>query len=458
MNSQDICRIIESKITSKNIENSEAIFNLTTDLQRSEGDDLCFYRLHDRNGAVGLFKERLKKSKASLIIINRKIEKIPGHNIVSVENDIFEDVIEEMSEIFYPYDGKIKLAGVTGTNGKTSIVYLGQQMAREWGYRSFSLGTLGLLDTDGKCIKDFESTTLSYTHLRKILFQLTGKADVLFMEVSSHGLDQNRLGRIVLDVGAWSNFGSDHLDYHKTIEQYFMAKLNIFNKVKNRLVYVANADEKLQGMISNAGEKFISPAKIEQNLPIGLSVNFNRSNLELAYAMNCFLWGETKKISFEKLNLPSGRFQTFERGKKIVIVDYAHTPDALNNLLSAIRNLGHKNLLTVFGCGGDRDRSKRPLMGKVVDELSELAILTSDNPRSENPLEIMDEIKSGMKKKVIVLEDRKEAIRLAIRDYSDKYIIVVAGKGHESYQDVKGVKHHLSDIEEVERNLRELND
>ncbi|RTZ50241.1 UDP-N-acetylmuramoyl-L-alanyl-D-glutamate--2,6-diaminopimelate ligase [Chryseobacterium arthrosphaerae] len=375
---------------------------------------------------------------------------------------------------------KLKLIGVTGTNGKTSVSTLLFDVFRNLGYDSALLSTVEI--RIGEEIIPATHTTPDVITINKILAEAVEKGcEFAFMEVSSHGIAQNRIEGLHFKVAGFTNLTHDHLDYHKTFEEYLKTKKRFFDELEDTAIAITNVDDKNGNvMLQNTKAKKKSYAlktmadyhgkllEVDFN---GMLLNFNGKefwttltgkfnvyNLLLVFGIAAELGFEQDEIlqAVSKLKRVNGRFETFKSdGGIFFIVDYAHTPDALENILDSINDIRTKNerLITVFGCGGDRDHSKRPEMGNIATKKSTLAIITSDNPRTEDPGQIIKEIEAGVEpqnfSKYTSIPDRKEAIKMAIRFAEPKDIVLVAGKGHETYQEINGVKHHFDDKEVI---------
>ena len=374
---------------------------------------------------------------------------------------------------------KLKLIGVTGTNGKTTIVTLLYKLFSSLGY------TCGMLSTVQNYIGN---TVIASTHttpdpisLNQLLHDmLKSGCTHVFMETSSHAIHQHRIDGLYYTGGIFSNITHDHLDYHKTFDEYIRVKKSFFDGLSSAAFAITNADDKRgEVMLQNtSASKYTYSLKtmaefkgkiLENNLTgLVMAVNdqevhfrmigeFNAYNLLAVYgAATCL--GEEKQEILRCLSLLSGAEGRFDyimsaTEKVIGIVDYAHTPDALVNVLTTIQKLrkGHEQIITVVGCGGDRDRTKRPIMGEAACEYSDRVIFTSDNPRSEEPEQILREMETGLntaaKRKFISIVDRKEAIKTAVSLTKPEDIVLIAGKGHEKYQDIKGVKYPFDDKE-----------
>jgi UDP-N-acetylmuramoyl-L-alanyl-D-glutamate--2,6-diaminopimelate ligase len=376
---------------------------------------------------------------------------------------------------------KLKLVGVTGTNGKTTIATLLYKLFAALGYQSGLISTVQ--NHVGDKVLPATHTTPDPVRLNALLAEMVAAGCThVFMEVSSHAIHQHRIAGLRFAGGLFSNITHDHLDYHKTFDEYIRVKKSFFDGLSSDAFAISNADDK-RGLVmlqnTNARKYFYSlrtmaefKGKILENSLTGLvmAVNdqevhfrligeFNAYNLLAVYGAAICL-GEDKLEVLRCLSVLTGAEGRFDfivspEQKVIAIVDYAHTPDALLNVLATIRKLrkGHEQIITVVGCGGDRDKTKRPLMAEVACEHSDKAIFTSDNPRSEDPAEIIKDMEVGLgtaaKRKYISIVDRREAIKAAISLAKQDDIVLIAGKGHEKYQEIKGVKNHFDDKEVV---------
>lgn len=372
---------------------------------------------------------------------------------------------------------KIKLVGVTGTNGKTTIATLLYKLFTSLGYKSGLISTVE--NNIGDKVIPATHTTPDPISLNSLLAKMVNAAcKYVFMEVSSHAIHQHRIAGLHFSGGVFSNITHDHLDYHKTFDEYIRAKKKFFDDLPSASFAISNADDK-RGlvMLQNCKAKmfFYSlktlaefKGKILENSLTGLlmTVNdievhfkligtFNAYNLLAAYGTAICL-GEEKHNALRVLSSLSGAEGRFDylvsaKEKVVGIIDYAHTPDALLNVLSTIKNIRHGNeqIVTVVGCGGDRDKTKRPVMAEVACEYSDRIIFTSDNPRSEDPAEILKDMETGLslvaRKKYISIPDRKEAIKTAVTFSHKEDILLIAGKGHEKYQEIKGIKYPFDD-------------
>ncbi len=373
---------------------------------------------------------------------------------------------------------KMSLVGVTGTNGKTTCATLLYKLFRELGYN------VGLLSTVENKINDevleATHTTPDAITINRLMTQMLAKGCThCFMEVSSHALVQHRVTGLQFNGALFTNISHEHLDYHKTFDEYIKAKKLLFDGLSSSAFAMTNADDKRGGvMLQNTkatkcsyGLKTVADykAKILSNTLQGLELNidyehvwfkligeFNAYNILAVYS-TAFQMGEDQfeiLKALSNLNPAPGRFEQVITGTGITaIVDYSHTPDALENVLGTIKEFrtGNEKVITVVGCGGNRDKEKRPVMARIACDFSDKVVLTSDNPRDEEPMAIIEDMQKGVSpsnfKKTLVMADRKEAIKVASSMAEPKDIILVAGKGHETYQEIKGEKHPFDDRE-----------
>jgi UDP-N-acetylmuramoyl-L-alanyl-D-glutamate--2,6-diaminopimelate ligase len=384
---------------------------------------------------------------------------------------------------------RIKLVGVTGTNGKTTIATLLYKLFTILGYKCGLLSTVE--NQIGEKVVPAMHTTPDAISLNQLLSQMVSAGcSHVFMEISSHAIHQHRVTGLQYAGGLFSNITHDHLDYHKTFDEYIRVKKAFFDSLSAEAFAISNADDKRGTVMlqnTNAKKYYYSlktvaefKGKILDNNLSGLVMmmndievhfrmigEFNAYNLLAVYGAAVCL-GEDKQEVLTALSLLTGAEGRFDymvsaKDKVIAIVDYAHTPDALLNVLATIKKLkkGFEQVITVVGCGGDRDKTKRPVMAEAACEYSDKAIFTSDNPRSEDPVQIIKDMEEGLsaaaRRKYISIVDRKEAIKTAISLAKPEDIILIAGKGHEKYQEIKGVKNHFDD-KEIVKEMFELLD
>lgn len=382
----------------------------------------------------------------------------------------------------------IRLVGVTGTNGKTTIASLLYQLFKKAGYKVGLLSTVKIMvdETEYKATHTTpDSLTLNY-YLDQMIQE---GCEFCFMEVSSHGIHQKRTEALHFTGGVFTNLSHDHLDYHKTFAEYRDVKKSFFDNLPKDAFAITNVDDKNGAvMLQNSKAKKLTyalksyadyRAQILENQLSGLllKINDNEVWVKLIGSFNAYnllaIYGVAVELGIEnvealrllsELESVSGRFQFIVSESNITaIVDYAHTPDALENVLKTIEDIRTKNeqLITVVGCGGDRDKTKRPIMAQIASALSDKAIFTSDNPRTENPETIIEEMEKGVEpqnfKKTIAILDRKQAIKTACQFASPNDIILIAGKGHETYQEINGIRHDFDDLKMVTELLQQLN-
>jgi len=414
-----------------------------------------------------------------IIVSENKIETNIAITNIVVENT--HVALAELANAFYDFPSqKIKLVGITGTNGKTTTATLSHQLFIKLGYKAGLLSTV--VNKIGNDDIPSTHTTPDPVNLNALLAKMVKEGcSHCFMEVSSHAIHQNRILGLDFDGAVFTNITHDHLDYHATFKEYIRVKKMFFDGLKKDAFALTNVDDK-NGivMFQNTNAKqysfaLKSPAyfkvKVLENQFSGLTLNlcgtefwskligeFNAYNLVTVYAI-AELLGEDKieiLTALSSLDSVAGRFQYMTSKTGITaIVDYAHTPDALENVLKTISSIRTRNeqVFTIVGCGGDRDKAKRPKMAEIACEFSDKVIITSDNPRTEEPQAIIDDMMAGVEgqhfKKTLSVTDRAQAIKTAVSMAEKGDIILIAGKGHENYQEINGVKHHFDDMEIV---------
>lgn len=379
------------------------------------------------------------------------------------------------------YDNPTKdltLVGITGTNGKTTTVTLLYELFTELGYPCALISTIKIIVNQE--VIPTTHTTPDILTLNKIFREAVDRGcEYAFMEVSSHGIHQHRIAGLNFKVAAFSNITHDHLDYHKTFANYIAAKKQFFDDLPKSAIALTNIDDK-NGLVMLQNTKATKKTyalkqladykgKILDHQFDGMQLVFNQKefwtsligqfnayNLLAVFSIAQILGHDELQVltALSKLGNVDGRFQTFKTTSGIVIIiDYAHTPDALENVLKTIDSIRTKNekLITIVGCGGDRDTTKRPEMAAIASEQSQIAIFTSDNPRTEDPDQILNDMEAGVKpsyyNRTLKITNRKDAIKTALNMAQPNDIILIAGKGHETYQEIQGVKHHFSDLE-----------
>jgi UDP-N-acetylmuramoyl-L-alanyl-D-glutamate--2,6-diaminopimelate ligase len=408
------------------------------------------------------------------------VERLPQHLHDGITYILVEDSSNALAlmacEFYDNPSRKLNLVGITGTNGKTTVATLLYRLFSDLGFKTGLLSTI-----ENKIGEDTISATHTTPDAIKINQLLSQMAEAgckyCFMEVSSHAIVQNRIAGLEFKGGIFSNITHDHLDYHKTFKEYIAAKKLFFDHLPKTAFALSNIDDpngKVMIQNTKAQRKTYSlqtvdsdfKAKLNENTLDGINLTidnqnvwfrlvgrFNAYNLLSIYA-TAILLGMKKEDILQKMSMlepAEGRFTTMQAKGLNVVVDYAHTPDALLNVLKTIHDIAGngQEIVTVVGCGGDRDRTKRPEMAAIACKLSDKAIFTSDNPRTENPYAILEDMQKGIspedESKVLVIEDRRQAIKTAILTAKPKSIILIAGKGHEKYQEINGIKYDFDD-------------
>lgn len=421
--------------------------------QESTKDSILFYKILPDEKSQSLFTERIQSSQFQWLVVNCDHPSRPMNSTIIPESE-WPEVQKSILDKLYPLPD-IKILAVTGTNGKTTTADLVLQLGELAGKKGMSIGTLGVRENH-KNILDFGLTSPSFIDLRKFLNLYGTNKDFCVLEASSHALTQNRLYGLKFDAGGWLSFSQDHLDYHKTMEEYFAAKMLLFHYLKDDgNVFLPASQSDLYSKVHKVTDKVKKANVIEGKLPLFFMTSFNRDNLEVALAIVESAFKTKLSVPFEKLTPPDGRFYIRPYKSNFIVVDFAHTPDALENICRGIREAFPQHKLKVlFGCGGDRDRTKRPQMGKIAETFGHEIYVTSDNPRSEKPEQIIDDILKGMTSKTIHrIVERPKAVQTAFSELKENEILLLAGKGHEDYILINGVKHPYSDIGEVEKFL-----
>lgn len=462
------------------------IQNLRIDSRKVEKQDV-FFALKGLQVDGHQFIEKAIDLGAAVIVCEKTTSsKRSDVTIVQVENTSI--ALGKMAAAFFDYPSKkMKLVGITGTNGKTTSAFLLYQFFKNLGHQC------GLLSTIEYRIGDqvFESTHTTPDALQmqwRLKQMVEAECEYCFLEVSSHAVVQNRIVGVDFTGGVFTNISHDHLDYHHTFDEYIKAKKTFFDNLNDNGFALANFDDKRgKIMLQNTkadrhsfGIKTMADfrLKILENRIDGLVVqinnreihtllvgHFNALNLLGVFAVARLLGIEEEKAMTElsRLKAAEGRFELVKYGNTgpMGIIDYAHTPDALENVLNTLLELRKKGqlIITVVGCGGDRDKSKRPVMAKIASELSDKTILTSDNPRTEVPETIIEEMEQGLttdsRKNALSITNRKQAIRTACQLAEEKDIILIAGKGHEKYQEINGERFPFDDKVELLNALKE---
>jgi UDP-N-acetylmuramoyl-L-alanyl-D-glutamate--2,6-diaminopimelate ligase len=452
------------------------------------GRDFIFVAIKgNRADGNEFIREAAAKGAGAVIAQNPVPDIETGGKVSFIEAKNPRLAIAELASRFYGNpSSKLRVAAVTGTNGKTTITYLIESILKETGHSPAVIGTINYR-FKGRVIPS-KNTTPGPVELQRLLADMKKKgADHVVMEVSSHGLDQDRTEKIDFTSAIFTNLTQDHLDYHGTMNDYFKAKAKLFMNLKAGAFAVINNDDsyarKLKGLtraktvsyaIENDADVRAKNIKMDiastkfilsyDNKEIPLNIRLiGRHNVY--NVMGAFAWAKNEGLDLKKtasalesFSSVPGRLEKIESEAGFsVFVDYAHTEDALKNVIGALRRISRDKIIVVFGCGGERDKGKRPKMGNVVSEMADYAIITNDNPRSEEPLDIINDIKAGIKtKNYCVIPERIKAIRKSLSLAKRGDVVLVAGKGHENYQIVKDKVLHFDDREAVRKCLRSM--
>lgn len=412
-------------------------------------------------------------------ILNGATEIIAEKGEYSVKTKIVENtrmyLANYLKEKYEDDLDKIKFIGITGTNGKTTSCYLIYQALNKLNIKTAYIGTIGFY-VDGK-VKDLDNTTPDLIDLYEMFdYCIQNSVEVIAMEVSSHALALDRVLGIEFDYASFTNLTQDHLDFHKTLEDYEQAKIKLFKNLRNDKIAIINGDDPyykdfclkqnnniIYGTNTYSDYRIISynlnidsseftfiHDKKEYNVNLNIPGKYNVYNyMNLLIILNKMGYSIEQIIDMSQdLNAPSGRFETLRYKESVIVIDYAHTPDAVENIISSVDEYKKGRIITIIGCGGDRDKTKRPIMGSIATEKSDFVIFTNDNPRTEDEKEIMNDItKSLTKNNFIIKYNRKEAIEEGIKMLKQNDILLILGKGHENYQIINHEKIHFSDLE-----------
>lgn len=429
-------------------------------LEKSGPDTIVFYQLSAGQEPLQRLVERLAKvTKPMLLVLSRRPETQLNVPHLVMSGDEWTEGLITACDRFFPLPAHLSLLAVTGTNGKSTTVDLTLQLAAQVGLKGFSIGTLGVR-AEGKTHEEFGLTTPGPIQLRQLLHAYGQSRSFCVMETSSHAIDQGRIAGLGFAAAAWTSFSQDHLDYHKTMENYFQAKSQILKFLRpGARLFVPHTQTELLHRLASSPQ--LSPtrvfaAEIRKLLPPFFGAVFNLENLACARELITTIGADESKFDWSRLTPPPGRFHVTAWNQRMAIVDFAHTPDALENICRAIRqSYPRQRLIVLFGCGGDRDRTKRPLMGQAVAKWADQIILTSDNPRSEDPDRIIQDIEDGIKGFSPLIKDsqRPRALQAALSKLQENEILLVAGKGHEDYIQIGQQKLPYSDQGEIDRFL-----
>ena len=426
---------------------------------------------------------------ASAIVTTREDVEVPqGIAVLRVKE--LQPALDTIVPYFHDYPArKMRVVGITGTNGKTTTSYITRAILRKAGYKVGLIGTLQIMIEDE--VLSIHNTTPDVVELQHTLAMMRDKGmDYVVMEVSSHALDQNRVAGIEFDTAVFTNLTQDHLDYHKTLENYMLAKAKLFDHVSEKgckqgktavvniddaagatmlahaecqhLTYAIEkeADRRAMDILVHAnGAEFVLHHESfgEMKLSLHITGIFNVYNVMSAVgaALSEHIDASVIKEALEAFTAVPGRFELVKAGQDFsIIVDYAHTPDGVENVLKTARKIAKRRIIAVFGCGGDRDRTKRPIMGRLAAELADVVIATSDNPRTEDPAFILSQVEEGVEEAIgtkhhELIVDRRQAIYRAVEMAEKDDIVVILGKGHENYQILKDKTIHFDDKEEA---------
>lgn len=467
------------KIVELNISLDEEITDIIGD-SRNITKDCAFICLEGTRSDGHLYIADAVNLGAKVVITQKKMEFLNGEKFVQIEGG--RRAIACMACNFFEEPSKkFKLVGVTGTKGKTTTTYMIKSILEEKGLKVGIIGTIEAKIGDKKLMTS-SNTTPDAIGLQRLFYDMQKDGvDAVVMEVSSHALDLDRVYGSDFDIAVFTNLSQDHMDYHKNFENYFQAKKILFGMCKKALINVddeygkrlfeettcdkrtfaidSNADVKADNFKVTAQEvTFLDGAEtFSVKIPGKFSVYNALAGISVGYEFNCT--PDEIRNGFNKLVVP-GRSEIIDLGTDFtVMVDYAHSPDSLKNILLATREYAKGRVISVFGCGGDRDKTKRPIMGKISGKLADITIITSDNPRSEEPAEIISEIEEGLKdvnKEYFRVQDRAEAIFKALSIAKKDDVIIIAGKGHEPYQILKDKTIHFDDREQVKEQYEKL--
>ncbi|MCT4612264.1 MAG: UDP-N-acetylmuramoyl-L-alanyl-D-glutamate--2,6-diaminopimelate ligase [Clostridia bacterium] len=412
-----------------------------------------------------------------VVLVEKEVEVKNGVTVIKVK-DTRKEMINISRNFFDVNMNKVKIIGVTGTNGKTSVTTIAYDLLKESGVRVGLIGSNGIRYMNGE--ENLGRTTPNGYEMMRILRKMIDeKIEVIFMEVSSHALELHRVDGLDFEMAVFTNLTQDHLDFHKTIENYRDAKLKLFKMAKigifnlddpSAMYFMNNSTCDNKYTVSIEAESDYRAKDIKLNIHglkynlLGFDVEFNTpgrfsvyNTLEaIAIANKLGIDMEVIVESMKKVEHVSGRFETYKIGDKNIIIDYAHAPDGLEQILKTSKELTKGKIITVFGCGGNRDKTKRPIMGKVAAKYSDYVVIVPDNPRDEEIDEINKGVEVGVKEihdNYITFNDRKDGIVYAMDKCEKDDIIVIAGKGNEDYIEIKGVKHYYKDYDVISNYL-----
>lgn len=427
------------------------------------------------NDGHDYINDAIKKG-ATKIISEKDIERnIPIEVVKSTKEYLQKTLVKEYSNNFKD----IKIIAITGTNGKTTSAYITYQLLNLLNEKACYIGTIGYIDADET--EELQNTTPDILTLYKLLEKAKSKKiKYIVMEVSSHSLAENRIEGLNFEVVGFTNFTQDHLDYHKTMDNYLKDKLKILNYLKHKNNLVVNSDDDFSKYFTEKSKTHVSYGK-KGNIKIKevkyhanyttlkfetqnktYKINYDLANefniynvlLSVGILIKCNFPINSIVKTVHNIKAPSGRCESIKTGNSTAIIDYAHTPDAVEKVIKSYKKITDKKVITLIGCGGDRDCTKRPIMGKIATDSSDYVIFTNDNPRSEDEEKIMKDILKGVSKNNYeIIYNRSLAIKKGLEILNDEDIFLVLGKGHEDYQIIGNKKHHFSDKEEIIKNF-----
>ncbi len=428
-------------------------------------EDICWKTSFSNKESVLFFKSTVNSHKYIDSLESFRVvvfgdesmyEKSKSESKILISKDDWLNSQKLILDELYPI-GDEKIIGITGTNGKTSVSCYLEKLFIHDGKSVLRVGTLGEY-LNGEKLSESSLTTPSFIDIRKLLFK--NSFDVAIFEASSHSLEQERFYKLKFSLAGWTNFSQDHLDYHETMDEYFKAKLKINNHLESEKILTSDESLLLKNkeVFKTTKSMIFTKQAIDSNKSLGL--DFNQKNIELSFGLFEEISGKKSSLNPIALLPARGRFNFIEFKDALVVIDFAHTPDALEKICNSLKKMNEdKKLVVLFGCGGDRDRLKRKLMAQAVEKYADKVFLTSDNPRSEDPMQIINDALEGFKKpdEVNIEVDRESSIKNALSEIENN-ILLIAGKGHETYQEIMGVKNYFSDFDIVELELSRQED
>lgn len=443
--------------------NTSILDNCEISLESATESDIVFYNNKNDAKSLELLKERLSNSSVGLLVLAHRPKMKINRPYAVAQEGKFLDAQKHFLNQLFPINKNPKIIAITGTNGKTTSTFLAQQLLNQVGVKAVAIGTTGVWG-DQKYSFQFKTTTPSYIDLWKIFSSLQDEVSFFFLEASSHALEQNRFGNFNFISAAWTNLTRDHLDYHQDMKSYFNAKKKILDFLipEGRLILPSSQSSLREQLSSVPNLDIVEFSEAEKELISEVpffKLQYNQENLLLAYKLAKSVCEDVNLDKVGSLKAPPGRFDLIsKRENSYVVVDYAHTPDAVENVIASAREaFPGFAIKVIFGCGGSRDRQKRSMMGEIVSGLSDEFIITNDNPRKEKPEAILQDIVSGILPavKYNVELDRAKAIEIGVKNLSTKEILLILGKGHETEQIFEDKTIYFSDHDEVMNNLKE---